>query len=181
MKPESTSPRATDSDSASSADNNLNSTAAALTTATAAQLSTLEQQAASQPKPVLAKRLIALMVFFTVISVSGLIAKQGVLFCILTLLMVLAVFGRQRSALYLLRLYTISQLALVSALPVLLYDPDNLIVGPTLVDLGLLQLKLPDWMIFSILISLALLQVWVSFDAKVKAWFKPRMNFNIMS
>lgn len=132
-------------------------------------------------KPVLAKRLIALMVFFTVISISGLIAKQGVLFCILTLLMVLAVFGRQRSALYLLRLYTLSQLALVSLLPVFLYDPDNLVVGPTQVDLGLLQLTLPDWVIFSVLISLALLQVWVSFDAKVKAWFKPRMNFNIMS
>jgi hypothetical protein len=132
-------------------------------------------------QPVLPKRLIALMVFFIVISISGLIAKQGVLFCILTLLMVLAVFGRQRSALYLLRLYTLSQLALVSLLPVFLYDPDNLVVGPTQVDLGLLQLTLPDWVIFSVLISLALLQVWVSFDAKVKAWFKPRMNFNIMS
>ena len=140
-----------------------------------------ETQLQGATKPVLAKRLIALMVFFTVISISGLIAKQGVLFCILTLLMVLAVFGRQRSALYLLRLYTLSQLALVSLLPVFLYDPDNLVVGPTQVDLGLLQLTLPDWIIFSVLISLALLQVWVSFDAKVKAWFKPRMNFNIMS
>jgi hypothetical protein len=140
-----------------------------------------ETQLQNVSKPVLAKRLIALMVFFTVISISGLVAQQGVLFCILTLLMVLAVFGRQRSALYLLRFYTLGQLALVSLLPVLLYDPDNLIVGPTQVDLGLLQLKLPDWVIFSVLISLALLQVWVSFDAKVKAWFKPRMNFNIMN
>jgi hypothetical protein len=39
----------------------------------------------------------------------------------------------------------------------------------------------PDWLIYSVLITLGIIQVWISFNAKVKAWFKPRMNLNIMS
>lgn len=66
-------------------------------------------------------------------------------------------------------------------LPVILYDPDNLIVGPTTVYLGEWQEKLPDYMIFIALIALSLLQVWIAFNGKVKAWFKPKLNLNIMN
>lgn len=137
--------------------------------------------ASPKPNAPLPKRLMALMGFFTMMSISGLLAKQGVLFCLFTLLMVVAVLGRQRTALYLLRVYTLAQLAIVCLLPVLLYDPGNLIVGPTSVNLGMFTVSLPDWVIFSVLIALAILQVWVSFNAKVKAWFKPKINLNIMS
>ena len=62
-----------------------------------------------------------------------------------------------------------------------MYDPGNLVVGPTTVHLGEWQGKLPDYVIFIALIILSLLQVWVAFDKKVKAWFKPKLNLNIMS
>lgn len=131
--------------------------------------------------PRLPKRLIVLLLLYVVASVSGLIAKQGVLFCLLTLFMVLGILGRQKAGLIMLRGYTLVQLALVSMLPVILYDPDNLVVGPTTVHLGEWQGKLPDYVIFIVLIILSLLQVWIAFDKKVKAWFKPKLNLNIMS
>lgn len=129
----------------------------------------------------LPKRLIALLIMYTAASISGLVAKQGVLFCLLTLFMVIAIIGRQKAALIMLRGYTLVQLGLISMLPVIMYDPDNLIVGPTTVYLGEWQSKLPDYVIFIALIILSLLQVWVAFDKKVKAWFKPKLNLNIMS
>lgn len=129
----------------------------------------------------LPKRLIALLLVYVVASVSGLIAKQGVLFCLLTLLMVIAIIGRQKAGLIMLRGYTVVQLGLISMLPVIMYDPGNLVVGPTTVYLGEWQGKLPDYVIFIALIVLSLLQVWIAFDKKVKAWFKPKLNLNIMS
>ncbi len=36
-------------------------------------------------------------------------------------------------------------------------------------------------MIFIALIALSLLQVWIAFNGKVKAWFKPKLNLNIMN
>lgn len=131
--------------------------------------------------PRLPKRLIVLLLLYVAASVSGLIAKQGVLFCLLTLFMVLGILGRQKAGLIMLRGYTLVQLALVSMLPVILYDPDNLVVGPTTVHLGEWQGKFPDYVIFIVLIILSLLQVWVAFDKKVKVWFKPKLNLNIMS
>ncbi|MCE9685354.1 hypothetical protein LZP73_03875 [Shewanella sp. AS16] len=135
----------------------------------------------SSPKAKLPKRLVALMLLYVAASVSGLLAKQGVLLCVLTLFMVVAVLGRQKTALYLLRGYTLVQLLLLSLLPLVLYDPDNLVAGPTTVHLGEWQAKLPDYVIFIALLLLALLQVWIAFNAEVKAWFKPRINLNIMS
>ncbi|WP_198782661.1 hypothetical protein [Shewanella putrefaciens] len=149
----------------------------------------MSEQESSLPTPAvtpathlrLPKRLIVLLLLYVAASVSGLIAKQGVLFCLLTLFMVLGILGRQKAGLIMLRGYTLVQLALVSLLPVILYDPDNLVVGPTTVHLGEWQGKLPDYVIFIVLVILSLLQVWIAFDKKVKAWFKPKLNLNIMS
>jgi hypothetical protein len=136
--------------------------------------------AQSLPNSKLPKRLLALLLLYVAASVSGIMAGQGVMFCILTLIMVVAILGRQKSALIMLRGYTLLQLALMCLLPVLLYDPDNLVAGPTTVQLGEWQAKLPDYVIFIILIALSILQVWVAFSPKVKAWFKPKMNMNII-
>ncbi|PTA49533.1 hypothetical protein C9I43_02820 [Shewanella morhuae] len=144
------------------------------------QESTTIPQASTMMSQRLPKRLIALLLVYTAASISGLVAKQGVLFCLLTLFMVIAIIGRQKAALIMLRGYTLVQLGLISMLPVIMYDPDNLIVGPTTVYLGEWQSKLPDYVIFIALIVLSLLQVWIAFDKKVKAWFKPKLNLNIM-
>ncbi|WP_373681759.1 MULTISPECIES: hypothetical protein [Shewanella] len=140
-----------------------------------------EQTASAQPaKAKLPKRLMALLALLTLASISGLMAKQGVLFCMLTLLMVIAVLGRQKAGLYMLRGYTLIQLGLVSLLPVILYDPDNLVAGPSTFHLGEWQGKLPDWLVFTVLILLALLQVWIAFTPKVKAYCHIKNSMNIM-
>ncbi|MEZ9821621.1 hypothetical protein AB4238_13505 [Shewanella sp. 10N.286.45.A1] len=127
------------------------------------------------------KRLIALLAFLVIISVSGLLAKQGVLFCILTLFMVLAIIGRQKAALIMLRVYTSLQLAIVSILPVVLYDPENLAAsGPSSFAIGSFKAQVPDWIIFSILIVLAIVQVWIAFNRKVSLYFNREVNLNIM-
>ena len=137
-------------------------------------------------KPRLPKRLIALMVIYILLAISGLMAAKSVsdldaMLCILTLMMALAIFGRQKAGLYLLRVYCLLQLLSYSLLPIIMYDPDNLVAGPTTFDFGLFQAVVPDWLIYSVLIAIGIIQVWISFNAKVKAWFKPRMNLNIMS
>jgi hypothetical protein len=137
-------------------------------------------------KPHLPKRLIGLMIIYTLAAISGLMAANSVselsaMLCILTLMMVLAIMGRQKAGLYLLRVYCVLQLLLYSVLPIIMYDPNNLVAGPTTFDFGLFQAVVADWVIYSVLITLGIIQVWISFNAKVKAWFKPRMNLNIMS
>jgi hypothetical protein len=140
------------------------------------------QRGQTKHKTKLPKRLAALCLFFAVASISGIIAKQGVLFCILTLLMVVAILGRQRSAMYMLQGYTVIQLGLISMLPIILYDPDNLVVGnPSLFKLGGFEGKVPDYFIFAILILLSILQVWIAFTPKVKAYFNSKINLNIMN
>ncbi|AZG35233.1 MULTISPECIES: hypothetical protein [Shewanella] len=137
-------------------------------------------------KPHLPKRLIGLMIIYTLAAISGLMAVNSIselsaMLCILTLMMVLAIIGRQKAGLYLLRVYCVLQLLLYSVLPIIMYDPDNLVAGPTTFDFGFFQTVVADWVIYSVLIALGIIQVWISFNAKVKAWFKPRMNLNIMS
>lgn len=127
------------------------------------------------------KRLIVLLVFLVIISVSGLLAQQGVLFCILTLFMVLAIIGRQKAALIMLRVYTSLQLVIVSLLPLVLYDPKNLAAsGPSSFSIGSFHAQVPDWIVFSILILLAIVQVWIAFNRKVRQYFNREINLNIM-
>ncbi|QQX82464.1 hypothetical protein JK628_05910 [Shewanella sp. KX20019] len=127
------------------------------------------------------KRLIALLVFLLLISVSGLIAQQGVLFCILTLFMLVAIIGKQKAGLIMLRVYTSLQLAIVSMLPLVLYDPENLAAsGPSSFAIGSFKANVPDWIIFSILILLAIIQVWIAFTRKVGQYFNREVNLNIM-
>ncbi|WP_299802245.1 hypothetical protein [uncultured Shewanella sp.] len=127
------------------------------------------------------KRLIALLIFFVAISVSGLIAKQGVLFCILTLFMVLAIIGKQKAGLIMLRVYTGLQLVIVSIMPLVLYDPDNMVAsGPSNFAIGSFKAQLPDWLVFGILILLAIVQVWIAFNRKVGQYFNREFNLNIM-
>ncbi|NRD72950.1 hypothetical protein HQQ94_06800 [Shewanella sp. VB17] len=128
------------------------------------------------------KRLAILCAFFTIASISGIVAKQGVLFCMLTLLMVVAILGRQKTAMYMLQAYTVIQLGLLCILPVILYDPDNLVVGnPSMFRLGKFESNVPDEIVFALLIILALLQVWIAFTPKVKTYFNDKVNFNIIS
>ncbi|MGS0681347.1 hypothetical protein ACVBIL_09320 [Shewanella sp. 125m-7] len=127
------------------------------------------------------KRLIALLIFLVVISVSGLLAKQGVLFCILTLFMVLAIIGKQKAGLIMLRVYTALQLIVVSILPLVLYDPDNLAVSEaSSFAIGSVKANIPDWIVFSFLILLAIVQVWIAFTRKVGHYFNRELNLNIM-
>ncbi|MCE9677931.1 hypothetical protein LZP69_01820 [Shewanella sp. AS1] len=131
-------------------------------------------------KAKLPKRLVALLLFLTLASVSGIMANQGVLFCILTLFIVLAVLGRQLVGLYLLRGYTLVQLVAVCFLPVILYQPDNPLAGPSTFHLGTWQGKVPDLLVFGLLIIIAMVQAWIAFSPKVKAYCHVRNSMNIM-
>ncbi|MEZ9594566.1 hypothetical protein AB4298_07975 [Shewanella sp. 10N.261.52.F9] len=127
------------------------------------------------------KRLIALLIFLVAISISGLMAKQGVLFCILTLFMVLAIIGKQKAGLLMLRVYTSLQLAIASALPIVLQDPDNMVPAePSSYGIGSFSMQLPDWFVFAVLIILSFVQVWIAFTPKVSRYFSRALNLNIM-
>jgi len=126
------------------------------------------------------KRLLALSLLYAVAAISGLLAKQGVTFCILTLLMVLAILARQRAGLWFLRGYTLVQLAIVSLMPFILDQGTNVATGPNSLNIGGMELKLSDYAIFAILIALSMVQVWLAFTARVASWFKQSQSFNLM-
>ncbi|MDR8524824.1 hypothetical protein OS136_05615 [Shewanella fidelis] len=135
-----------------------------------------------EPAPVkMPKRLMLLLVFLVMISISGLMAKQGVLFCILTLFMVLAIIGKQKAGLLMLRVYTSLQLIIASALPIMLQDPDNMVPSePSSYGIGSFSIQLPDWVVFGLLIIISLVQVWIAFTPKVSRYFSRALNLNIM-
>ncbi|WP_245335332.1 hypothetical protein [Shewanella sp. WXL01] len=131
------------------------------------------------------KRLLILMVVYILTSVSGLLAsdtsnKQSLLFCVLTLMLVAAVFGRQKAALYMLRGYAVVQMAFYSMLPLLMSgdatprEPTRFEVGPYFIELG-------DWFIYGLLFALGLWQLWVSFSKSVANCFVRKVNMNILS
>ncbi|ABL99051.1 hypothetical protein SHAM105786_07955 [Shewanella amazonensis] len=127
------------------------------------------------------KRLIALMLLYTAAAVSGIVAKQGVIFCLLTLLMVVAVFARQRAGLWFLRGYTVLQLAMVSLLPFILDQGDDVATGPNTLNLAGMPFEASDYAIFAVLIGLCMVQVWLVFTPKVGKFFNRAQNFNLMS
>ncbi|WP_394129684.1 hypothetical protein [Shewanella maritima] len=165
-------------------DTQSDTVSASETTATESAKSTKSTKS-TKPSP-FPKRLIILMLVYILTSVSGLIsigtlAEQSALFCVLTLMMVVAILGRQKAALYLLRAYAVVQLALFSFLPIIMYDPDNLVAGPTTFEIGQYHLIMSDWIIFTVLIALGVWQVWVGFSGKVASCFNRKVNMNIIS
>lgn len=170
----------TQSDPAASAQSS-NSSSEVTTNLNLDAQSTPNSSSAPADKVPMPKRLIALLIFLVVISISGLMAKQGVLFCILTLFMVLAIIGKQKAGLIMLRVYTGLQLVVVSILPLALYDPDNMVAsGPSSFAIGSFKTQLPDWLVFAMLILLAMVQVWIAFNRKVGQYFNREFNLNIM-
>ncbi|WP_432653786.1 hypothetical protein [Shewanella jiangmenensis] len=147
----------------------------------ATEQTAVAEQAGTAAKSPMPKRLIALMLLYTLASVSGLVAKQGVLFCLLTLLMVLAVFARQKAGLWFLRGYTLVQLGMFSMLPFILDQGENVATGPNTLKLGSLQIEASDHTIFGVLILFGALQVLLVFTPKVGRFFTRDPNFNIMS
>ncbi|AZQ09523.1 hypothetical protein [Shewanella khirikhana] len=127
------------------------------------------------------KRLIVLMLLYVAAAVSGLVAKQGVLFCLLTLLMVVAVFARQKAGLWFLRGYTLVQLGMVSLLPFILDQGDDVATGPNTLNLAGMPFEASDYAIFAVLIGFCALQVWLVFTPKVGQFFNRAQNFNLMS
>lgn len=134
-----------------------------------------------QGKTKLPKRLAMLCLLLGIASISGIIAKQGVLLCILTLFLIVAILGRQRTALYLLQLYSVIQLLIVSCLPLLLNDAGDLLIDNYLSYRVVgFEAQIPDYLVFGILIGLAMMQTWIVFTTKVKRYFNPTINLNIL-
>lgn len=128
------------------------------------------------PQTTLPKRLIALLLMLTIAAAAGLFVQQGILFCALILLMVIAILGRQRAGLYLLRGYTIAQLGIVSLLPMNLFTSDDVTTLSEVIHLS----SLPSYLLLAGLILLAIVQVWLAFNGKVSTYCHIKNNMNIM-
>lgn len=120
------------------------------------------------------------MVFYAIGSGIGLWLDNKNLFFVLTLMMVLAVLGRQKTGLFMLRGYTVIQLALVCLLPVLIQMSDKLANMLSQLQLGGIEFNPGSYLQLFVLLLLSGLQVWIAFAPKVKAYFNRKMNMNIM-
>ncbi|WOT04370.1 hypothetical protein [Shewanella youngdeokensis] len=135
----------------------------------------------SSPDPIsMPKRLIALLVILVLMSLTGLMVSQGVLFCILTLFMVLAIIGKQKAGLIMLRVYTALQWVIASMLPLALYNPDNSASALATLTQGSLAEGIPDWILFGVLLAIATIEVIIAFTRKVSRYFNREVNLNIM-
>ena len=94
--------------------------------------------------------------------------------------MVLAVIGRQKTGLFMLRGYTVIQLTLVCLLPVLLQMSDKLGGMLTKLQLAGFEFNPESYFQLFILALISGLQVWIAFNSKVGAYFNRKMNMNIM-
>ena len=128
----------------------------------------------------LPKRLLALMLVYAILALSGLFYGRGVILSLLTLMMLLAITVRHKAGLWLLRGYAIVGLAGSTLLPYLLEINPQLQQQLQQSQLWHYLDSVPGWLSVGLLIALTMLQLWLVFSAKVSRFFCRDINFNIM-
>ncbi|MCL1073840.1 hypothetical protein [Shewanella dokdonensis] len=131
-------------------------------------------------KTPLPKRLLALMLVYAILALSGLFYGRGVILSLLTLMMLLAIMARHKAGLWLLRGYAIIGLVGSTLLPYLLDINPQLQQQLQQSALWHSLDSIPGWLSVGLLIALTMLQLWLVFSAKVSHFFKREINFNIM-
>ncbi|MBO1270348.1 hypothetical protein J3L11_01585 [Shewanella sp. 4t3-1-2LB] len=128
----------------------------------------------------LPKRLLALMLVYAILALSGLLYGRGVILSLLTLMMLLAITARHKAGLWLLRGYAIVGLTGSTLLPYLLEINPQLQQQLQQSQLWHYLDSVPGWLSMGLLIALTMLQLWLVFSAKVSRFFCRDINFNIM-
>ncbi len=129
----------------------------------------------------LPKRLGALMALYAIASGAWLWLNPGNLFAILILFLVLAVVGRQKAGLFMLRGFVLVQLAIIALLPVLTQLSEQIQQVATRLQLDANSLSASSYLVMFVLVLMAGIQIWIAFTPKVAAYFNRKMNMNIMS
>ena len=126
------------------------------------------------------KRLLILVCAYLLLALSLFIFKVGVIAGVLLVILAVAMIGKQKAALNMLRAFAILQGVTLSLLPFVISQQNEsisqLLKLPSSIALS------PDYDLVVIFIASALcaLQIWLSFTKKLTQWFSVETNMNIM-
>ncbi|MGB0895125.1 MAG: hypothetical protein ACPGUD_12025 [Parashewanella sp.] len=125
-------------------------------------------------------QLIVLIISYAVIAIAALLNQIAIIATLLLLLLCFAIVGKQKSALIMLRAFTVLQGISLSLIPFALNQS-----GESLSQLLQLpsELSFPSsydiWIIVCLSIY-CLIQLWISFIPSTAKWFTVKNNMNLM-
>lgn len=127
----------------------------------------------------LPKRLLILAIIYFVIAVAGLAMSSSILLWLLLALINIAVLGKQKAGLMMLKALGVAQLLLVSFVSLIWLNPSSLQQEPWF-EILQQQTWLHQPLLLVAIIGLAIATLWVSFSHKVSHYCQPNINLNIM-
>lgn len=127
----------------------------------------------------LPKRLLILAIIYFVIAVAGLAMSSSILLWLLLALINIAVLGKQKAGLMMLKALGVAQLLLVSFVSLIWLNPSSLQQEPWF-EILQQQTWLHQPLLLVAIIALAIATLWVSFSHNVSHYCQPNINLNIM-
>ncbi len=126
------------------------------------------------------KRLLLLVTAYLLLAIALFILKVGVIAGALLVILAIAMIGKQKAALNMLRAFAILQGVTLSLLPFVISRQNESVSQLLQLPSGIAFS--PDYDLLAIFIASALcaLQIWLSFTRKVTQWFSIDTNMNIM-
>ena len=126
------------------------------------------------------KRILILVSAYLLLAISLFILKIGVIAGVLLVILAVAMIGKQKAALNMLRAFAILQGVTLSLLPFVISQQNESI--SLLLQLPSSIAFSPDYDLVVIFIASALcaIQIWLSFTKKLTQWFSVETNMNIM-
>lgn len=126
------------------------------------------------------KRLIVLIFVYIMLAIALFITQTGVIAGVLLIVLSIAMIGKQKAALNMLRAFSILQGLTLSVLPFVLSQQLESISQLLQLPSDLMFSKNWDFAFISIASALCAIQIWLGFNKKVISWFSIDNNMNIM-
>ncbi|WP_133406135.1 hypothetical protein [Parashewanella tropica] len=124
------------------------------------------------------KSIIALLLCYFAITAACLIKQVAVIFSIVLIVLAIAIIGKQKAALLMLRVFTGLQVLAISFLPYAASQANESIFK--LLELNLSISTTAEYTILGTWTLFCIFQVWVSINQNVAKWFKNKNTFNVV-
>ncbi|RLV58873.1 hypothetical protein D5018_15080 [Parashewanella curva] len=124
------------------------------------------------------KSLIALLLCYLAIVSAGLLTKTAVIFCLVLIVLVIAIIGKQKAALLMLRVFTGLQVLAISFLPYAASQANESIFK--LLEFNLSISTTTEYTILGVWAVFCAFQVWVTINRTVAKWFENKNTFNVV-
>ena len=126
------------------------------------------------------KRLLLLITAYLLLAVALFILKIGIIAGALLVVLAIAMIGKQKAALNMLRAFAVLQGVTLSLLPFVISQQHESISHLLQLPPSIAFASDYDLLAISIASALCAIQIWLSFTKKLSQWFSVDTNMNIM-